>query len=184
MINSTNNKINNLQDPIYVLENNIPIDASYYLENQLSKPLLRIFEPILGNNAESILLHGEHTRTKAKATSKVGALAAFTQKKETCLGCRSVLPAGYQQEALCSFCKPKEPAMYQQELKHHRHLEDRFAMLFTECQRCMGSLHEEILCTSRDCPIFYIRKKVQMELDASKSRIGRFGDPCEMDEED
>jgi hypothetical protein len=46
-----------LQDPIYVLENNIPIDTVYYLENQLSKPLLRIFEPILGEKkAESVLL--------------------------------------------------------------------------------------------------------------------------------
>lgn len=45
------------QDPIYVLENNIPIDTQYYLENQLSKPLLRIFEPILGEKrAESVLL--------------------------------------------------------------------------------------------------------------------------------
>lgn len=44
------------EDPIYVLENNVPIDFNYYLENQLSKPLLRIFEPILGDKAESILL--------------------------------------------------------------------------------------------------------------------------------
>ena len=46
-----------LQDPIYVLENNIPLDTEYYLTNQLSKPLLRIFEPILGEKkAESVLL--------------------------------------------------------------------------------------------------------------------------------
>ncbi len=32
-----------------MLEHNIPIDTSYYLENQLAKPLLRIFEPILGD---------------------------------------------------------------------------------------------------------------------------------------
>ena len=43
------------EDPIYVLENNIPIDTKYYLENQLSKPLLRIFEPILGDKANSLL---------------------------------------------------------------------------------------------------------------------------------
>jgi len=42
------------EDPIYVLENNIPIDTKYYLENQLSKPLLRIFEPILGEKAASL----------------------------------------------------------------------------------------------------------------------------------
>ena len=33
-----------------MLEHNIPIDTSYYLENQLAKPLLRIFEPILGDS--------------------------------------------------------------------------------------------------------------------------------------
>ena len=42
------------EDPIYVLENNIPIDTKYYLENQLSKPLMRIFEPILGEKASSL----------------------------------------------------------------------------------------------------------------------------------
>lgn len=43
------------EDPLYVLENNIPIDTKYYLENQLSKPLLRIFEPIMGqSNANSL----------------------------------------------------------------------------------------------------------------------------------
>jgi len=40
-----------------VVENNIGIDTQYYLDNQLSKPLLRIFEPILGEKkAESVLL--------------------------------------------------------------------------------------------------------------------------------
>jgi DNA polymerase delta subunit 1 len=42
------------EDPIYVLENNIPIDTKYYLENQLSKPLMRIFEPILGEKASGL----------------------------------------------------------------------------------------------------------------------------------
>lgn len=110
-------------------------------------------------------------------TSKVGALAAFTKKKEVCLGCKAVLPSGYENQALCYYCKPKESALYQQELSHHGMLEDRFAALFTECQRCQGSLFEEILCTSRDCPIFYIRKKVQIELDVSKNKISRFGEP-------
>ena len=42
------------EDPIFVLENNIPIDTKYYLENQLSKPLMRIFEPIMGEKAQSL----------------------------------------------------------------------------------------------------------------------------------
>ncbi|XP_022843292.1 DNA polymerase delta catalytic subunit [Olea europaea var. sylvestris] len=43
------------EDPIYVLEHNIPIDPHYYLENQISKPLLRIFEPILKNASKEHL---------------------------------------------------------------------------------------------------------------------------------
>jgi hypothetical protein len=27
--------------------------------------------------------------------------------------------------------------------------------LWSQCQRCQGSLHQDVLCTSRDCPIFY-----------------------------
>jgi DNA polymerase delta subunit 1 len=42
------------EDPVYVLENNLPIDTDYYLSNQLSNPLTRIFEPIIPN-PQSIL---------------------------------------------------------------------------------------------------------------------------------
>lgn len=166
------------EDPIYVLENCVPIDSKYYLENQLAKPLLRIFEPILGDKAESILLRGEHTRTRAVVTSKVGGLAAFTKKKEACLGCKALLPNGYETKAVCPHCEENEASLYQQVLTHHRTLEDKFSRLWTECQRCQGSLHEEVLCTSRDCPIFYMRKKVQMELDVQEKKVQRFGIPA------
>ena len=51
-----NKSFEQAEDPMYVLEHSVPIDAQYYLENQLSKPLVRIFEPILGSKAESSLL--------------------------------------------------------------------------------------------------------------------------------
>ncbi|XP_027705582.1 DNA polymerase delta catalytic subunit-like, partial [Vombatus ursinus] len=45
------------EDPLFVLEHSLPIDTQYYLEQQLAKPLLRIFEPILGEGrAEAVLL--------------------------------------------------------------------------------------------------------------------------------
>lgn len=49
------------EDPLYVLENNVPIDTRYYLENQLSKPLMRIFEPILGARASSLRASNKET---------------------------------------------------------------------------------------------------------------------------
>lgn len=49
------------EDPLYVLQNNIPIDYQFYLNNQIKQPLLRLFEPIL-KQAELTLFSGEHTR--------------------------------------------------------------------------------------------------------------------------
>uniref|UniRef100_A0A4W4DTZ4 DNA polymerase n=1 Tax=Electrophorus electricus TaxID=8005 RepID=A0A4W4DTZ4_ELEEL len=161
------------EDPIYVLENNIPIDTQYYLEQQLSKPLLRIFEPILGETkAECVLLKGDHTRCKTVLTSRVGGLMAFAQKRSTCIGCRAVLRTD---AAVCDFCKKKESELYQKEIAHLSALEEKFSRLWTQCQRCQGSLHEDVLCTSRDCPIFYMRKKVQKDLDDQEKLISRFG---------
>ena len=48
------------EDPIYVLENSVPIDTKYYLDNQLAKPLGRIFEPILGERKAQLLCKPPH----------------------------------------------------------------------------------------------------------------------------
>jgi DNA polymerase delta subunit 1 len=163
------------EDPIYVLENNIPIDAQYYLTNMLAKPLLRIFEPILGESkAESTLLRGDHTRTKTVVTSKVGALTAFTKKKSTCIGCK--VPLDKDSDAVCKHCQYKKSGIYQKQINQFAALEEKFSRLWTQCQRCQGSLHEEVLCTSRDCPIFYMRKKIQITLNEQDKVLQRFGD--------
>ncbi|CAJ1346143.1 unnamed protein product, partial [Effrenium voratum] len=52
------------EDPLFALENNLSIDAQYYIEHQLQLPLLRIFGPIMGDDskAQSLLFSGAHTR--------------------------------------------------------------------------------------------------------------------------
>ncbi|XP_006986263.1 DNA polymerase delta catalytic subunit [Peromyscus maniculatus bairdii] len=163
------------EDPLFVLEHSLPIDTQYYLEQQLAKPLLRIFEPILGEGrAESVLLRGDHTRCKTVLTSKVGGLMAFTKRRNCCIGCRSVIN---HQGAVCEFCQPRESELYQKEVSHLNALEERFSRLWTQCQRCQGSLHEDVICTSRDCPIFYMRKKVRKDLEDQERLLQRFGPP-------
>ncbi|KAF9974253.1 DNA-directed DNA polymerase delta [Actinomortierella ambigua] len=161
------------EDPLYVLENNIPIDTKYYLDNQLSKPLLRIFEPILGEKAES-LLSGDHTRTIQVSTPSVGGLMRFAVKTLTCLGCKTPLKKG--ESAVCGQCKDRAPELYQRQMNVVNALEVRYARLWTQCQRCQGSLHQDVLCTSKDCPIFYMRKKVQKEIQDSTATLDRFVD--------
>ncbi|KAI1321493.1 DNA-directed DNA polymerase delta [Mortierella claussenii] len=161
------------EDPLFVLENNIPIDTKYYLDNQLSKPLLRIFEPILGDKADS-LLAGDHTRTIQVSTPSIGGLMKFAVKTATCLGCKTPLKKG--ESAVCSNCKERAPELYQKQRNIVNDLEVRFSRLWTQCQRCQGSLHQEVLCTSKDCPIFYMRKKVQKEIQDSSTTLERFVD--------
>eukprot|EP01100_Stratorugosa_tubuloviscum_P014987 TRINITY_DN834_c0_g1_i1.p1 TRINITY_DN834_c0_g1~~TRINITY_DN834_c0_g1_i1.p1 ORF type:complete len:904 (-),score=332.36 TRINITY_DN834_c0_g1_i1:166-2877(-) len=151
------------EDPLWVLENNIPLDANYYLEQQLANPLLRIFEPIMEN--PKTLLYGEHTRTITRAvpTSLAGNIIQFTQKKSTCIGCRIILSSN-DDGLLCEFCKPRAAQIYREKQVYSANLEYQFSSVWTQCQICQGSLHQNVLCTSRDCPIFYQRKKIQKDL--------------------
>ncbi|KIM44857.1 hypothetical protein M413DRAFT_442827 [Hebeloma cylindrosporum] len=161
------------EDPLYVLENNIPIDTKYYLENQLSKPLLRIFEPILGEKANS-LLSGDHTRTIQIATPTAGGLMKFAVKTVTCLGCKTPLRGKESNGALCKNCKPRMQELYQKQVTSTSELQVRFSRLWTQCQRCQGSLHQDVLCTSKDCPIFYMRKKAQKDVEDANTVLERF----------
>ncbi|KAI0559908.1 DNA-directed DNA polymerase [Gracilaria domingensis] len=157
------------EDPLYVLENNVPIDNKYYLENMLRKPLERIFEPVMGSKVSS-LFSGEHTRTVSVVTSKKGALMKYAKVKLSCLGCRSPINEG----AICKYCVPKEAEIYSKHLKGVAELEKVYASLWTECQRCMGEICHDVLCSNGDCPIFYRRRKAQKDLDSATERLQRF----------
>ncbi|KAL5336422.1 DNA polymerase family B-domain-containing protein [Aspergillus crustosus] len=162
------------EDPIYVLENNIPIDTRYYLDNQLANPLGRIFEPILGEKKANLLLHGEHTRSIAMAAPTMGGLMKFTKKTQTCLGCKKPLTGNLAAGAVCESCRARLPELYTKSLTKMSDLEVRFGRLWTQCQRCQGSLHCEVICSSRDCPIFYMRMKAKKDAEDSQKELARF----------
>ncbi|KAL6498062.1 DNA polymerase delta catalytic subunit [Orobanche gracilis] len=159
------------EDPIYVLENNIPIDPNYYLENQISKPLLRIFEPIL-KDARKELLQGSHTRSISISTPANSGIMRFARRQLTCIGCKAVISdSGH---TLCSHCKGREAELYCKSIANVAELEELFGRLWTQCQECQGSLHQDVLCTSRDCPIFYRRKKAQKDMAEAKLQLDRW----------
>lgn len=151
------------EDPLYVLENSLPIDVNYYLENQLANPLMRIFEPILGEKKAKELLNGDHTRTVRKAAPKSGGLLRFAKKAETCKNCKTPLKPN-NKGMLCENCIEDGPKLYCDTLAQMNYLENKFSRLWTECQRCQGSLYQEVLCSNNDCPIFYMRKKAQKDV--------------------
>ena len=163
------------EDPLYVLENNVPIDTKYYLDNQLSKPLRRIFEPILGEKKAGQLLTGEHTRSVSVAAPTMGGLMKFTKKTQTCMGCKKPLVNAAEKEgAVCEDCRPRFGELYQKTLSKVSELEVRFARLWTQCQRCQGSIHCEVICSSKDCPIFYMRMKAKKDVEDGGKELVRF----------
>lgn len=163
------------EDPLYVLENNIPIDTKYYLDNQLANPLARIFEPILGEKKAAQLLTGEHTRSISVAAPTLGGLMKFAKKTQTCMGCKKPLVSKEEMNgAVCENCRPRLGELYQKTLNKVSDLQVRFGRLWTQCQRCQGSLHCEVICSSRDCPIFYMRMKTKKDIEDAEKELARF----------
>ena len=163
------------EDPIYVLENNIPIDTRYYLDNQLAKPLGRIFDPILGERRAGQLLTGEHTRSISVAAPTLGGLMKFAKKTQTCMGCKKPLVGKEESSgAVCQNCQPRIGELYQKTLHRVSDLEVRFGRLWTQCQRCQGSMHCEVICSSKDCPIFYMRMKAKKDVEDAGKELARF----------
>jgi len=158
------------EDPLYVLENNIPLDYQHYLEHMLEKPLTRLFKPLMSDPKQ--LLFGEHTRSIAKPTPTTGGIIGFAVKQETCAGCKAPLRNG--EKTVCRQCKPKVGELYYRQLANVTSLENKFARTWTQCQRCTGTLHQKVLCTSRDCPIFYMRTKVRKDLRDAQIMLEKF----------
>ena len=52
-----------------------------------------------------------------------------------------------QDSAVCKHCAVKESEIFQKEMSQLSILEEKFSRLWTQCQRCQGSLHEDVLCT-------------------------------------
>jgi len=162
------------EDPLYVLENKIAIDTEYYLKNQLQQPLTRIFEPIVGTKGVKDIINGDHTRTVVVTKTNKGAMFKFAKKMKTCIGCKCVLKGADKKSNVCSKCKPKESQFYMKQMAVVRKKERSFHVLWTQCQRCQGSLTQEVLCSNRDCPIFYKRTKVKKDMEEAQKLLGQF----------
>ena len=120
--------------------------------------------------------------SKTVKTSSLGKLAAFTKRKNTCICCKAVIDSDSEliqqlheeqriiiilhllllflllllplsAAAICSHCKPRESEIYQKEMVQLAQLEEKFSRLWTQCQRCQGSLHEDVLCTRSVPPL-------------------------------
>lgn len=167
------------EDPIYVLEHNIPIDTQHYLEHQLAKPLLRIFDGVIPD--PNTLLKGEHTRQRLIATpdKALGGIMKFARVTQQCLSCRKAMDGEDVRvsRAVCAAClsSGREQPAFLDEVAKRNQLEYLQSALWSQCQRCQQSCVQNVLCRSRDCAVFYMRTKVQMDLATQQKVVDRFG---------
>jgi DNA polymerase delta subunit 1 len=157
------------EDPIYALEHGIPIDYDYYVTKQLKNPLSRLFSAILPN--PNVLFVGEHTRKRFNP--KMGGesqLSKFFKVEATCLNCKAPVTSS----ALCSKCLGQADQILLERLMNLSSAEQFFQELWSECQRCQGSVCHEVLCSNRDCPIFYRREKVKKDIRELMAEVDKF----------
>ncbi|THU91856.1 hypothetical protein K435DRAFT_829789 [Dendrothele bispora CBS 962.96] len=122
--------------------------------------------PALGDRVAYVIIKGVK-----------GGLMKFAVKTVTCLGCKTPLRANNslnKDGAVCRNCRPRMAELYQKQVATASELQVRFSRLWTQCQRCQGSLHQVVLCTSKDCPIFYMRKKAQKDVEDTNAVLDRF----------
>ena len=150
------------EDPLYVLDHNLPIDVTYYIERQLSKPIGRVFGPICD---PSELFQFKKKKMLVKTS---GPLSKFIQRATVCLECKS------GDKIICNKClKSREDNQvylkhYFKNLRSLNESRDIYSKCWTECQRCQGSVMNEVLCVNTDCSIFFLRKKAQKDSEEFK----------------
>jgi hypothetical protein len=76
--------------------------------------------------------------------------------------------------AVCRHHKAEEPQICMHTIIKVNEMQENFSRLWTQCQRCQGSLHQEVLCTAKDCPIFYRRRKAHKDLIETQKQLERF----------
>lgn len=178
------------EDPLYALEHRLPMNTSYYLENQMFKPLIRVFAPIYGpEKADSLLKHGEHTRhlNRHVALQEDKGLGRYFKVRPACRGCGVALKPGEEETyLLCATCEPERVGVCLSEIGTLRKTEVAYARIWTNCQDCQGSRFKEVICGATGCPVFYKRLSLRQDLNEQRMRYAALSRelPTEADDAD
>ena len=139
----------------------------------MKKPLLRIFDPVLPN-AEKELFRGDHMRSVVHQSATKGeavGIMKFVKEVPHCVGCRA--PLEKEQRTLCASCEENAGDVYVTKLNEANAKREAFSRLWVNCQRCQGSISQEVLCSNRDCDMFYSRVKARSDLEDAEKVMER-----------
>lgn len=146
------------EDPLYALEHEIAPNVDYYINNQLKEPLMRLFQPIIGEKRTLDIFSGDHTLKRVRPISSkspaAGSIMAFAIVKRGCENCGSPYdPKKEPHPTLCPKCIREHGGNVL--ITKKRRLEEATVAYEAEmatCRTCQGSDRDPVLCMARDCP--------------------------------
>jgi DNA polymerase delta subunit 1 len=183
------------EDPFYVLEHDIPIDAMWYIKGQLM-PCFRVLYPVLCKNqkelddeyyqnhpektdAYKMLFEGDHMLRKVKTFRQAtpGNIISFIAKIPKCFQCngpaKRTLAGSYEPTCGQRDCLKSVNIWYFEEqvtntgkiMLDHQQI----------CVKCQNDIpYDEILCENRICKNWFQRYKSKKDYESALEKLKRF----------
>jgi DNA polymerase delta subunit 1 len=182
-----------VEDPLYALEHDLPIDAEYYLENQLKQPLIRVFEHVCGSDEKAAQALFAGSNKIAAAVPTMGGMGKFLKAKPKCLSCNTAFSKS-DADAFCAACEAKGDEHIQKvresSISKAQSLRSTMEELKQHCERwCAlppGSFPElpadstdtaahdgRERCCNSNCQVIFRRVRVARDLKTATNSLGR-----------
>jgi len=189
-----------VEDPLYALENDLPVDADYYLESQLKQPLVRVFEHVCGDaqKAEKELFGvgvGQMMVVAAASSSSGRGLGKFMKPRPKCLACGAAAAAN-DKTAFCAACEAqgsdRHVEVREALLAKARQLRTQYAELRAHCAaHCStpagpfaelpadaaapAATSEREECANCNCQVIFRRARCAKDLRSATEGLSRLG---------
>jgi DNA polymerase elongation subunit (family B) len=192
------------EDPVYVLKNKVPIDKNYYIENQLKKPLTRIFSALIPDpkmlfdphaTVDEVLAGhkialppapagapppAKKRRIIAAPSTAPGCLGKWVKRTgQPCLRCNVMVPGKDIAKALCDVCSALPGAVDECKTASDEWLRDAREALSKAMKKCAACGEKAAGtdvedCGNAECAQFYVRSKAAETVKGAEAERARF----------
>ncbi|KAL2209296.1 hypothetical protein CC79DRAFT_1367486 [Sarocladium strictum] len=149
------------------------LDAEYYISKNLIPPLERIFN-LAGANVRGWFDEMPKVQRirHAVGSSKKMTLESYMQSTN-CLICSARFLRTETSGPLCPGCREDVPASLLALQTRLNRVEKRYEDVLKVCRSCSGlGPLEEVLCDSKDCPVFWTRMKEEGRVRGERGMVG------------
>lgn len=190
------------EDPLYVMQNDIPLDAMWYIENQLMGPCIRLFQvPLCVTEEEQKQLKnpeyyekhpketvaykklfvGKHMMRRICTIKRAepGKTTSFVVRLPPCLVCHSTAARKKENGLYEATCGAADCLRDADPTPHQTCVAEKETVMKQHqdiCVKCQGGdvKYEDILCENRVCKNWYQRFKAQKDYEDAKKILSRF----------